>query len=93
MFRTSLIRTAAQASRIATGARVPVARRAAVVVAPRFAAVKAVRMYSAAAGLKKEEVEGRILGILQGFDKVSVQIHSYYMIRRETGKGNCLCWG
>lgn len=30
-----------------------------------------VRSYSAAAGLKKEEVEGRILGILQGFDKVN----------------------
>jgi NADH dehydrogenase (ubiquinone) 1 alpha/beta subcomplex 1, acyl-carrier protein len=28
-------------------------------------------MYSAAAGLKQEEVEGRIMGILQGFDKVN----------------------
>ena len=40
-------------------------------VAPRFAAVKAVRMYSAAAGLKQDEVEGRIMGLLTGFDKVS----------------------
>lgn len=45
--------------------------RAAVAPAPRLAAFKSVRMYSAASGLKKEEVEGRIMGILQGFDKVS----------------------
>ncbi|KAI0121712.1 putative acyl carrier protein [Xylariales sp. AK1849] len=74
MFRTALIRTAAAASRVAARpvARVPVSR--AVFAAPatsRVAALKTVRMYSAAAGLKKEEVEGRIMGILQGFDKVN----------------------
>lgn len=77
MFRTALIRTAAQASRVARPAvfRVPAARGVAPAtavspsVAPRWAAV---RMYSAAAsGDKKSEVEGRILSILQGFDKVS----------------------
>ncbi|EMR69142.1 Acyl carrier protein, mitochondrial [Eutypa lata] len=76
MFRTALIRTAAQASRVARPAvfRVPAARGVAPAtavspsVAPRWAAV---RMYSAAAsGDKKSEVEGRILSILQGFDKV-----------------------
>ncbi|KAI4858660.1 acyl carrier protein [Hypoxylon rubiginosum] len=74
MFRTALLRTAVSASRAAAR---PVARRAfmpvraAVAPAPRLAAFKSVRMYSAASGLKKEEVEGRIMGILQGFDKVN----------------------
>ncbi|CAJ2508507.1 Uu.00g135330.m01.CDS01 [Anthostomella pinea] len=74
MFRTALIRTAAVASRAAAR---PVARAAVVpfrpafAPAPRFAAINAARMYSAASGLKKEEVEGRIMGILQGFDKVN----------------------
>jgi NADH dehydrogenase (ubiquinone) 1 alpha/beta subcomplex 1, acyl-carrier protein len=72
MFRTALIRTAASASRMAAR---PVARatifRPVAPVASRMAAFKAVRMYSAASGLKKEEVEGRIMGILQGFDKVN----------------------
>lgn len=74
MFRTALLRTAVSASRVAAR---PVARRAimsaraVVAPAPRLAAFKSVRMYSAASGLKKEEVEGRIMGILQGFDKVS----------------------
>lgn len=30
-----------------------------------------VRMYSAGGGLNKEEVEGRIMSLLQGFDKVN----------------------
>ncbi|KAI6088318.1 acyl carrier protein [Hypoxylon rubiginosum] len=74
MFRTALLRTAVSASRVAAR---PVARRAimsaraVVAPAPRLAAFKSVRMYSAASGLKKEEVEGRIMGILQGFDKVN----------------------
>ncbi|KAI1848403.1 hypothetical protein JX265_008815 [Neoarthrinium moseri] len=74
MFRSALIRTAAAASRAAARpvARAPVSR--AILAAPavsRVAAFKTVRLYSAAAGLKKEEVEGRIMGILQGFDKVN----------------------
>ncbi|KAK6952598.1 Acyl carrier protein, mitochondrial [Daldinia eschscholtzii] len=73
MFRAALIRTAATASR-AIVAR-PVARRVAIPAravfapAPRLAAFQAVRMYSAGSGLKKEEVEGRIISILQNFDK------------------------
>ncbi|KAI1478492.1 acyl carrier protein [Daldinia eschscholtzii] len=75
MFRAALIRTAATASR-AIVAR-PVARRVAIPAravfapAPRLATFQAVRMYSAGSGLKKEEVEGRIISILQNFDKVN----------------------
>ncbi|KAL7620067.1 mitochondrial acyl carrier protein [Parahypoxylon ruwenzoriense] len=76
MFRTALIRTAVLASRAAAR---PVARRAIVPVrsvfapapAPRIAAFQSVRMYSAGDGLKKEDVENRIMGILQTFDKVN----------------------
>ncbi|KAJ2992943.1 hypothetical protein NUW58_g1997 [Xylaria curta] len=32
-------------------------------------------MYSAASGLKKEEVESRIMGILSGFDKIKPTAH------------------
>ncbi|KAF3013020.1 hypothetical protein G7054_g420 [Neopestalotiopsis clavispora] len=67
MFRTALIRSAASASRVASA---PVFRMAAP-ASSRISAFKAVRMYSAASGLKKEEIEGRIIGILQGFDKVN----------------------
>ncbi|KAI0098464.1 acyl carrier protein [Daldinia grandis] len=75
MFRAALIRTAATASRAAVAR--PIARRAVVPAravfapAPRLAAFQTVRMYSAGSGLKKEEVEGRILNILQNFDKVN----------------------
>lgn len=73
MFRTALIRTAAVATRAAARpvARAPVSRVLAAAPTSRVAAFKTVRMYSAAAGLKKEEVEGRIMGILSGFDKVN----------------------
>ncbi|RYP14661.1 hypothetical protein DL765_006227 [Monosporascus sp. GIB2] len=78
MFRTALIRTAVQASRVAArsaplrrAAVAPVVLRSAAAPALKFAGIQTVRMYSAASGLKKEEVEGRIIGILQGFDKVS----------------------
>ncbi|KAK9783854.1 putative Acyl carrier protein-like protein [Seiridium cardinale] len=72
MFRTALVRTAVSASRIAARpvARAPIFRLAAPATS-RIAAFKTVRMYSAASGLKKEEIEGRIMGILQGFDKVN----------------------
>lgn len=39
-------------------------------IAPAFSC-QAVRLYSAPAGLKKEEVEGRIVNLLKNFDKVS----------------------
>ncbi|KAI0508741.1 acyl carrier protein-like protein [Xylaria bambusicola] len=73
MFRTAILRSAVTASRIAR----PVAARSAFVMpkavaqTSRIAAVPAVRMYSAGGGLKKEEVEGRIMSILSGFDKVN----------------------
>lgn len=76
MFRTALLRTAQVAARpvVAAPARrfaSSVAMRPAVarVAAPRFA--MAVRNYSAGGSLNKEEVEGRIMSLLQGFDKVS----------------------
>lgn len=68
MFRTALLRTARVAARPLAAA--PLSARIAL---PRAAAVPkmlGVRMYSAAGGLKKEEVEGRIMSLLQGFDKV-----------------------
>jgi NADH dehydrogenase (ubiquinone) 1 alpha/beta subcomplex 1 len=81
MFRTAALRTAASAVRAVAR---PVAIRrtaaAAAFAAPRAAAaaplriqqsVMGVRMYSAGGGLNKEEVEGRIMSLLQGFDKVS----------------------
>ncbi|KAH8645780.1 acyl carrier protein-like protein [Xylariales sp. PMI_506] len=71
MFRNALFRTAAAAARpAAVAARAPIVSRAAALAAPSTR-IAAIRMYSAAAGLKKEEVESRIIGILQGFDKVN----------------------
>ncbi|KAI8624169.1 acyl carrier protein-like protein [Xylariaceae sp. FL1651] len=77
MFRTAILRSAVAASRVAAR---PVAARSVFVIprvavslapAPRIATISAVRMYSAASGLKKDEVEGRIMNILNGFDKVN----------------------
>ncbi|KAG5949823.1 Acyl carrier protein, mitochondrial [Claviceps sorghi] len=70
MFRTVLLRSAARAaSRPVT--RSFVAPRRAAPVLPKLPQLLGVRMYSAAGGLKKEEVEGRIMSLLQGFDKVN----------------------
>lgn len=76
MLRTAFIRTAQVAARpvVALPARrfaSSVAMRPAVarVAAPR--AIMGVRNYSAGGSLQKEEVEGRIMSLLQGFDKVS----------------------
>ncbi|KAI1164184.1 acyl carrier protein-like protein [Nemania serpens] len=77
MFRTAILRSGLAASRVVAR---PVATRSAFAIpraatsatpASRIAAVPAVRMYSAGGALKKEEVEGRIIGILNGFDKVN----------------------
>ncbi|KAH8175166.1 phosphopantetheine attachment site domain-containing protein [Sarocladium implicatum] len=76
MFRTAVLRTSAAASRVALR---PAARRTLItsVAAPRTAAVPkiqslvAVRMYSAGGALSKDQVEGRIMSLLQGFDKVN----------------------
>lgn len=73
MFRAALLRTArAAAIRPATTQRTLITAAAKPVrvaaMVPRF---QAVRMYSAGGALNKEEVEGRIMSLLQGFDKVS----------------------
>lgn len=74
LFRTALLRAAPRAAK----ATVPVsarnffaAARPVRVMVPRIQAIKAVRMYSAGGALNKEEVEGRIISLLAGFDKVS----------------------
>lgn len=82
MLRTVLARSARAVARPAmssrtfvTAAAKPTAVRvsaATMAAAPRFTAVKAVRMYSAGGALNKDEVEGRIMSLLQGFDKVSL---------------------
>ncbi|EHK21065.1 uncharacterized protein TRIVIDRAFT_131693 [Trichoderma virens Gv29-8] len=76
MFRTAVLRTSASAVRAV--ARPVAIRRTALAAAPRAVAapvrvqsLMAVRMYSAGGGLHKEEVEGRIISLLQGFDKVN----------------------
>lgn len=76
MFRTVILRTSASAVRAAV-ARPAAIRRTALMAAPRAVAapvrvqsLMGVRMYSAGGSLNKEEVEGRILSLLQGFDKV-----------------------
>lgn len=75
MFRTAILRTSASAVRAA--ARPAAIRRTALMAAPRAVAapvrvqsLMGLRMYSAGGSLNKEEVEGRILSLLQGFDKV-----------------------
>ncbi|KAL7945016.1 acyl carrier protein [Trichoderma barbatum] len=76
MFRTAILRTSASAVRVV--ARPVAIRRTALIAAPRAVAapvrvqsLMGVRMYSAGGGLHKEEVEGRIMSLLQGFDKVN----------------------
>ncbi|OAA81958.1 NADH:ubiquinone oxidoreductase 9.6kD subunit [Akanthomyces lecanii RCEF 1005] len=78
MFRTAVLRSVA-----ARAAFAPAVRRTTLVAAPRVVAPMAlraaqfvpVRMYSAGGGLKKEEVEGRIMSLLQGFDKIKPAAH------------------
>ncbi|KAM0513185.1 hypothetical protein ACHAPE_008031 [Trichoderma viride] len=76
MFRTAILRTSALAVRAV--ARPAAIRTTALMAAPRAVAapvrvqsLMGVRMYSAGGSLNKEEVEGRILSLLQGFDKVN----------------------
>lgn len=77
MFRTALLRTAPRAATMVARPRTlmiaarPAAASARVAV-PRVSAFQAVRMYSAGGSLNKEEVEGRIISLLSGFDKVSL---------------------
>ncbi|KFA60694.1 hypothetical protein S40285_05078 [Stachybotrys chlorohalonatus IBT 40285] len=74
MFRTAVLRSVASAT--ARAAVRPVVARsaprwAAPMVVPRVQNLLAVRTFASAGGLNKEEVEGRILSLLQGFDKVN----------------------
>ncbi|KPM37252.1 hypothetical protein AK830_g9332 [Neonectria ditissima] len=75
MFRSAVLRSASAAARAALRPAA-VAQRTAFAAAPRAVLPKiqsfqAVRMYSAGGSLNKEEVEGRIMSLLQGFDKVN----------------------
>ncbi|ROW00175.1 hypothetical protein VSDG_03630 [Cytospora chrysosperma] len=79
MFRTAVLRSAASvaARRSATRSFSSVVSRPALVsksaVAPfvsRVASWNAVRGYASGSGLSKEDVEGRIMSLLAGFDKV-----------------------
>jgi hypothetical protein len=75
MFRTALLRSARSATSQAVRSSGAIARPAApssLFTKSRFApsAFEAARCYSAAAGLGKPEVEGRIVDLLKNFDKV-----------------------
>lgn len=48
-----------------------VAPRVATAAVPKIQSFQAVRFYSAGGALNKEEVEGRIMSLLKGFDKVN----------------------
>lgn len=76
MFRTALLRSARSATRQVaqkSGAIARPASQSSLLSQSRFApsAFQAVRCYSAAAGLAKPEVEGRIVDLLKNFDKVT----------------------
>ncbi|KJZ73446.1 Acyl carrier protein [Hirsutella minnesotensis 3608] len=79
MFRTAILRSAAPAVRAAIRPAVAAQRTSLVAsrrvvaapVVPRLQSLVAERMYSAGGSLSKEQVEGRIMSLLQGFDKVN----------------------
>jgi len=76
MFRTALLRSARAATCQTVRRAGPIARPVAAnpfLKKSQFApaAFQAARCYSAAAGLQKNEVEGRIVDLLKNFDKVS----------------------
>lgn len=72
MFRTVLLRSARNVAGMAVRRPAAVARPVAAVPTPRYtpSVFHAARCYSAAAGLSKQEVEGRIVDLLKNFDKV-----------------------
>jgi hypothetical protein len=49
-----------------------VAPRVATAAVPKIQSFQAVRFYSAGGALNREEVEGRIMSLLKGFDKVRI---------------------
>ncbi|KAG9246168.1 acyl carrier protein-like protein [Calycina marina] len=75
MFRSALLKTARSAAGQAIRTPAAMARPASlsnfVSSKTAFAPFQAVRCYSAAAGLQKNEVEGRIVDLLKNFDKVT----------------------
>ena len=83
MFRSAIVRSlrasiprAANAARTPTPFHIrssPAARSAQ--FAPIFSA-QSVRLYSAPAGLNKDEVQGRIVNLLKNFDKVRPCVHT-----------------
>jgi hypothetical protein len=104
MLQSTLFRTAASAGRRAAAVR-PFSRSAIASSSrpatrptlrqPRFGfAAQAVRLYSAGGALKKEDVEGRIMELLKGFDKVRtsflvvycLQLRHYYFILKTTNR-------
>lgn len=65
----------------------PIARPAQFI--PRFA-YQGVRLYSAPAGLNKEEVEGRIVNLLKNFDKVRyIDCSKQYVENGESDVNSC----
>lgn len=76
MFRSAIVRSLrASAPRAAVKTRAPFQIRSSPIAArvPQFApcfASQSVRLYSAPAGLSKNEVEGRIVNLVKNFDKV-----------------------
>jgi NADH dehydrogenase (ubiquinone) 1 alpha/beta subcomplex 1 len=75
MIRTAILRSAL-AARCAfrpftanSGRQLAIASRTSV-VAPRSFTWADVRCYATSGGLQKQEVEGRIMALLKGFDKV-----------------------
>jgi hypothetical protein len=87
MFRTAVLRSALAArtalrpatstikTSLAARSRTALAPFGAAVAAPRAPGFSAVRFYSAGGdGLVQAEVEGRIMSLLQGFDKVCTYV-------------------
>ncbi|KAM0411322.1 hypothetical protein ACHAPD_009525 [Fusarium lateritium] len=74
MFRSAVLRSLRVAARPAA-IRSFAAPRVASVAVPKIQSFQAVRFYSAGGALNKEEVEGRIMSLLQGFDKIKSSAH------------------
>lgn len=95
MFRTAVLRSVARvAARPAAVTRFAVAaapRAATAVVVPKIQSFQGVRFYSAGGALNKEEVEGRIMSLLQGFDKVSFCTLRVYRVMRREGLVSVTC--
>jgi NADH dehydrogenase (ubiquinone) 1 alpha/beta subcomplex 1 len=96
MFRTAILRTSTAVSRVAAR---PAARSTLVTAAapraailPKIQSLVAIRMYSAGGALSKEQVEGRIMSLLQGFDKVSYNSHHASSVEGTENIARCLSY-